>query len=193
MTVHKPWPVGFSPAAAKFVESIRLYHIPGYGDDEVGFMAETAWRTDPDVIFDWGTNLGASARIFHELHYCEVVTVDLPPALEPLDRDHAGVSTGRILHPSIRQLHGDGVTMALQTFREGPYVKPLFFLDGCHLAENVFREIWSINRVCPQGSLLIHDTRQQPGKSIRSWQRRYGGYKVTWLQSQAGMASMVPK
>jgi hypothetical protein len=157
-------------------------------------MHDTVALVKPDRIFDWGTNVGASARIFHEATdaHCIVETIDLPKVLEPLDRDHAGTHTGLHLVPEIRQHRGDGVTEAIRLCAIWNPERPLFFLDGNHLHENVFREIWSIHKFCPRGVLLVHDTNQQPGDAVRKWQHRYGGYRVDVLNSQAGMARLIP-
>jgi hypothetical protein len=180
-----------SRATAKRIVGMGL---PGYGEDEVGFMCETVEIVQPDRIFDWGTNVGASARIFYEacIVHCIVETIDLPAVLEQLDRDHAGGRTGSHLTPEIRTHRGDGVTEALRLCAAWEPKRPLFFLDGNHLRENVFREIWSIHKFCPRGVLLIHDTNQQPGDAVRNWQHRYGGYRLDVLNSQAGMVRMIP-
>jgi hypothetical protein len=168
--------------------------LSGYGEDEINFMCDTVELVQPDRVLDWGTNLGASARVFYEATgaNCVVETIDLPMVLEALDRDHAGAGTGLHLHPDIRQHRGDGVTEALRLCATWNPKRPLFFLDGNHLRENVFREIWAIHKFCPHGVLLVHDTNQQPGDAIRNWQHRYGGYRLDVLNSQAGMVRMIP-
>jgi hypothetical protein len=173
-----------------FSKRITDMGVPGYGEDELIFMHKTVKAFEPDRIFDWGTNVGASARIFYEATkrtHCVIETIELPRIVERLDRDYAGDRTGRWLVPGIRQHWGDGVTVALTRAAIWQPARPLFFLDGNHLRENVFREIWAINKFCPHGALLIHDTRQQPGEAVAEWRERYGGYLETALGSQAGM------
>ncbi len=180
------------------VDHIVRLGIPGYGQDELAFMEETILLCPPHFIGDWGTNRGSSARIFYELtayHHiaCEVHTVELPLVLAPAD--HPGQATGEFLEDvrdEVHQHQGDGVTVALeQAFNID---QPLFFLDGDHSLENVYREIRMINRVRPDATMLLHDTQFFPGQAARAFLGRFPGcYTQTELRSQAGMMRLSPK
>jgi hypothetical protein len=189
-----------SEISNQICDTIRGLRLPGYGDDEVGFMAETVERLRPDFVGDWGTNRGSSARIFYEASKAclpaaiRIVTVDLPTELEPLDRDHAGQATALFLKGTpVKRLRGDGVTTALSAYVRSGCGSPLFFLDGDHLKENVFREIVLINRLAPTAVMLCHDTRNGPGTAIADFMARTpGSYTVEFLASQAGMTRLWP-
>ncbi len=170
--------------------------IPGYGEDEIAFMEETILLCPPHLIGDWGTNRGSSARIFYELtaYYhiaCEVHTVDLPGVLAP--NDHPGHTWGEFIKDTGVIWHeGDGVTEALLYSVE--IGQPLFFLDGDHSYENVYREIRMIHRVRPEATMLLHDTQSFPGQAARTFLGRFPGtYTLTELRSQAGMMRLSPK
>lgn len=175
-------------------ELIESLMIPGYGFDEVGFIEETLLLLKPDFIGEWGTNRGSSARIFYELTQlheisCKIHTVELPAVLAQLDPAHSGASTGALLADIPVTCHqGDGVTEALEQYALSKTVRPLFFLDGEHLYENVFREIVSVNRYDPDAWMLIHDTRHGPGIAAEQYNNRFPAhYEVTILGSQTGM------
>jgi len=178
---------------------IAKAEIPGYGTDEVEFIEETLLACRPKFIGEWGTNLGASARIFHELcvhHEIPAVinTVDLPEELESLDRDHSGIQTGDLLEGvPVWRHRGDGVTVALEMWVRAGRPPALFFLDGDHGFENVYRELVAIATVAPRAWMLLHDTQGAPGAASLTFVGRFPGrYDRVHLQSQAGMIRMVP-
>lgn len=186
---------------SKGTDLIEALEIPGYGMDEVSMMEIAVMEIRPEFIGEWGTNRGSSARIFHEL--CKlhritttIATVELPLRLAPLDRDHSGVSSGEMIKGQpIVQLQGDGVTEALLewVYRNKPE-RTLFFLDGDHLKENVFREIVSISRMAPKATMLLHDTKDGPGQAARDFVARFPDlYDTVELQSQAGMIRLTAR
>jgi hypothetical protein len=180
------------------VDHIVRLGIPGYGNDELAFMEETILLCPPHFIGDWGTNRGSSARIFYEMtayHHiaCEVHTVELPLVLAPAD--HPGHQAGEFLEDlrvQVPQHEGDGVTVALE--HSLGIDQPLFFLDGDHSLENVYREIRMIHRVRPEASMLLHDTQVFPGQAVRQFLGWFPGcYTMTELASQAGMMRLSAK
>jgi cephalosporin hydroxylase len=142
-----------------------------YPLNELLLMAAAACRLKPSVVFDWGTHIGASARIFYEcreafgLDY-EIHSVDLPPDAEHVE--HPGKERGRLVRGLDRvYLHrGNGVTVALDQWKElGRPLRPLFFVDGDHAYESVRDELNGIFSAIPDASALAHDTFFQSAES----------------------------
>ena len=186
---------------SKGSDLIEQLEIPGYGADEVAMMEITLIAAQPEFIGEWGTNRGSSARIFYELcliHGIDplIVTVDLPDELAALDRDHAGIFSGGMLSKTnVCQMRGDGVTTALLMWHyEHRPERSVFFLDGDHLKESVFREIVLVNRMAPKATMLLHDTTQGPGQAVRDYLERFPDqYDLTELHSQAGMMRLMAR
>ncbi|KEF41458.1 MAG: hypothetical protein ER33_11375 [Cyanobium sp. CACIAM 14] len=138
---------------------------------ELMLMTATVCRLQPPLIFEWGTNIGKSARLFHEIaQYFRIKTTvhtcDLPDDVDHVEHPHAqrgamvrGLEGG--------QLHqGDGLTTSLGLWEQaGRPPSPLFFLDGDHSHASVRREIDGILAVVPDPVLLLHDTFLQSSDS----------------------------
>jgi hypothetical protein len=131
---------------------------------ELMLMTAVACRVNPPQIFDWGTHIGKSARVFYEcrIHYglrAEIHSTDLPDDVSHVE--HPGLERGRLVH-SLKGVHlhqGDGLETSLAVWRAtGCQVGPLFFLDGDHAYESVLRELLSIMDAVPSASVLLHDT-----------------------------------
>ncbi|RXH01601.1 hypothetical protein [Bradyrhizobium vignae] len=94
--VERSWPdPARNPTASEFEVDLwtlssflleKLVPVVGthpYPLNELLLMSAAACRLKPSVVFDWGTHIGASARIFYEcerifnLGY-EIHTIDLP-------------------------------------------------------------------------------------------------------------------
>lgn len=178
-------------------ERIVSLGIPGYGHTEVDFIHQAVGHWRPDIIFDWGTNKGSSARILFESartwgFETVVHTIDLPLELSPADRDHAGAESGIYIRsvPVVGHV-GDGVTVALLTYVRSRRHRPLFFIDGDHSYENVVRELRYIKRVAPSGAMILHDTNGHPGRAAIDICQN-SGYTLRVLNSQAGMMLVHP-
>jgi len=182
---------------------VRALGLPAYGDEEVLLVAETVQRYRPTHVFEWGTNVGASARLFYEAAVvlgltCEVHTVELPDDQAHLDRDHAGARTAALLEatPEVRQHRGDGVGVALRLCGELAPERPLFFLDGCHRYECVSRELYAIAVAAPRSCVLVHDIfhpEERTGEAVRDFAENPDcGYELLQFHSQAGMARLWP-
>jgi cephalosporin hydroxylase len=142
-----------------------------YPLNELLLMTAAACRLKPSVVFDWGTHIGASARIFHEcretfgLDY-EIHSVDLPPDAAHLE--HPGEEHGRLVRglPRVHLHRGNGVDVALAQWRKlGSPKRPLFFVDGDHAYESVRDELNQIFSAVPDASALAHDTFFQSSES----------------------------
>lgn len=124
----------------------------------------------PKLVVEWGTNIGASARIFHELnvHYkigAEIHSIDLPDSISHVE--HPKGRRGILVRGLQVTLHqGDGPTVAASILKERKSVAhPLVFIDGDHSRESVLRDARMVMEVTPGAALLFHDTFYQPGAS----------------------------
>lgn len=190
------------PTPATVLAHVRELGIPAYGDDEVLFMADTALKLTPDDVFDWGTNVGASARIFWEITqmvgFGRVHSVDLPADVEHIE--HPGHRYAQLLDGCDVDLHrGDGATISAELVRRLRPYRPLFFVDGDHQADNVKRELETIYAAAPLAVCLIHDTRAHAGEGVNAFladraQSPHGyRFDVDSLFSQTGMTRLWPR
>lgn len=127
-------------------------------------MTAAVCRIRPTHILEWGTNIGASARIFHEICRsfsvkAEIHSVDLPDDVE--HGEHPGGERGRLVR-GLREVslyQGDGLEVSLAVLAASPDpLRPLFFLDGDHGYHSVRRELETVVARVPSASVLIHDT-----------------------------------
>jgi cephalosporin hydroxylase len=142
-----------------------------YPLNELLLMTAAACQLKPSVVFDWGTHIGASARIFYECERAfklgyQIHSVDLPPQANHVE--HPGEEHGRLVRGLARvHLHrGDGVKVALDQWQKlGRPQRPLFFVDGDHAYESVRDELNEIFSTVPDASALAHDTFFQSAES----------------------------
>jgi cephalosporin hydroxylase len=131
---------------------------------ELMLMVASVCRLRPPMIFEWGTHIGKSARIFHETaaHFgipLQIHSVDLHDEVAHVE--HPGDRRGALVLgiDGVTLHQGDGLTNSLKIWEEGGMpAHPLFFVDGDHSYESVRREIDGILEVIPGSSLLLHDT-----------------------------------
>lgn len=142
--------------------------------NELLLMAAAVARFQPQLIFEWGTHIGKSARVFYEISNAlnintTVHSIDLPDESEHVEHPHS--ERGKLVR-GIKKviLHqGDGLDTALQILakRKGETQKGkevLFFVDGDHSYESVKRELSGIMKAAPKAVILLHDTfYQSPG------------------------------
>ncbi|BBZ96744.1 cephalosporin hydroxylase [Bradyrhizobium diazoefficiens] len=135
-----------------------------YPLNELLLITAAACRLKPSVVFDWGTHIGVSARIFYECDQAfnlgyEIHSVDLPP--DATHVEHPGQEHGRLVR-GLDKVHlhrGDGVKVALEQWQKlGRPARPLFFVDGDHAYESVRGELGEIFSTVPDASVLAHDT-----------------------------------
>lgn len=146
--------------------------------DELQLMTTAVCKFKPALIFEWGTNIGKSARIFYEITKqfniaSEIHSVDLPD--EVSHNEHPGSRRGELvkgLHQVI--LHqGDGLKTTLGIWeksleiwkKSGRKGNVLFFLDGDHSYSTVKLELETILTRIPQAKVLLHDTFYQSAES----------------------------
>jgi hypothetical protein len=135
-----------------------------YPLNELLLMTGAACWLKPSVVFDWGTHIGASARIFYECNETfklgyEIHSIDLLPDASHVE--HPGQEHGRLVRGLARvHLHrGNGVEVALEQWHAcGRPKRALFFVDGDHAYESVRGELNEIFSTVPDASAIAHDT-----------------------------------
>lgn len=152
----------------------RLVPIVGthpYPLDELLLMAAALCRLKPTHIFEWGTHVGKSARIFYEIAKgfgitTEIHSIDLPD--ESDHPEHPGRKRGLLVKdiPEVRLHQGDGLEESLKIVEglKGTF-RPLFFLDGDHEYASVMRELVGIMTKVPNAAILLHDAFYQSAES----------------------------
>ena len=176
LRTRRPWPGPPNPTAAEFeVDNWELSElvlhdlVPVVGTkpfplNELLLMAGAVARFRPQTIFEWGTHVGKSARVFHDtskaLGVATLVhSIDLPDDAEHVE--HPGRSRGQLVRhlPDVRLHQGDGLDVALQLMLpDSRASRTLFFLDGDHAYTSVLRELEAIADHAPTAAILVHDS-----------------------------------
>lgn len=145
----------------------KLFPIVGihpFPVNELLLITSSICYFKPSHIFDWGTNVGKSARIFYETSKyfqinAEIHSIDLPEDINHVEHPHGEM--GRLVRGiSEVKLHfGDGLDTSLEICRSAEKVtNPLFLLDGDHEYESVYRELEGIINMIDNPVILVHDT-----------------------------------
>lgn len=150
---------------------VPVVGIKPYPLNELSLMVAAVCRLQPSHIFEWGTHVGKSARIFYETcAYFNIKTtihsIDLPDNVEHVE--HPKDQKGKLVKDFDRVIlhQGDGLTEALKICKKNSINKNiLFFLDGDHEYRSVERELTGIIKNIPEANILIHDTFYQSSKS----------------------------
>jgi cephalosporin hydroxylase len=131
--------------------------------DEQMLMTSAVCIVQPDIIFDWGTHIGKSARVFYEIckHFgikCEIHSIDLPDNVE--HEEHPGETRGYLVRglANVTLHQGDGVKTALKIYKKNGSQRALFYIDGDHSYESVKRELSLILASIERPAVLLHDT-----------------------------------
>ena len=137
---------------------------------ELSLLVSSVAGLKPTQIFEWGTNIGKSARIFYET--CEqfkicsdIHSIDLPDDVS--HNEHPQKQRGKLVWDikTVNLHQGDGVNISLDIYKNNPTKRPLFFLDGDHSYESVLRELNQIINNISSPIILIHDTFYQSSES----------------------------
>ena len=138
---------------------------------ELLLMSSAVVKFRPDYIFEWGTHLGMSARIFYEI--CEkynikvtIHSIDLPDNIEHIEHpgDKRGYKVKGLKNVILHQ--GDGLNTSIDIANKlNGSNKLLFFLDGDHSFESVSRELNGVYNAFQESYILIHDTFYQSSDS----------------------------
>ena len=151
-----------------------LFPIVGtspYPITEQLLMTSAVINLNPQYIFEWGTHLGISARIFHEVckKYkieAKIHSIDLPDDVEHIEHpgQKRGIKVKGISNVSLHQ--GDGLDISKNIISElNSDSKILFFLDGDHSYDSVTRELNGVYNIFPKADILVHDTFYQSTNS----------------------------
>lgn len=143
--------------------------------NELLLMAGAVARFEPKLIFEWGTHIGKSARVFYEVSENlrlkpTIHSIDLPIDAEHIE--HPRELRGMLVKGLKRvKLHeGDGIETALALYKNWDKGKHksnrvLFFIDGDHSYKSVKRELESITKDAPKAAILLHDSFYQSANS----------------------------
>lgn len=172
--------------------------------DEQMLMVETVCCFRPKYIFDWGTHVGKSARIFWETCqafnvHTEVHSIDLPDDEDHVE--HPGETRGMLVKDcaGVTLHQGDGVSTALE-IRKAKASKDdvcLFYVDGDHSYDSVKRELGMILKADKNPLVLLHDTFYQskdsgynvgPNQAINELLKNYP--KLKRVDTQLGLPGM---
>jgi cephalosporin hydroxylase len=145
---------------------VPVVGVHPYPLNELCLMVTAVAALKPTHLFEWGTNLGKSARIFHETSRrfgvgTRIYSVDLPEDIDHVEHPHEkrGMFVKGI--DKVTLLLGDGLDTSLKLCRElkvqGTF-SPLFFIDGDHSYDSVKRELEAIISAVPEANILLHDT-----------------------------------
>jgi len=132
--------------------------------NELNLLTASVCVFRPSHIFEWGTNIGKSARIFFEIckyfgFDTEIHTIDLPDDVE--HDEHPLRKRGYYVKgiKAVKKHQGDGVTTAIDLCASlENSIRPFFFLDGDHEYESVHRELRLIHKNVMSPAILVHDT-----------------------------------
>jgi len=149
----------------KLVPVVGVHPFP---IDELLLLAAAVTKIKPTHIFEWGTNIGKSARVFFETGKffniaTDIHSIDLPDNAP--HAEHPGARRGRLVRglQGVTLHTGDGLDTAMhlcRTFSTDGFT-PLFFIDGDHSYESVKRELSGVLANVPDAHILVHDTFNQ--------------------------------
>lgn len=150
---------------------LPIVGVSPYPITELLLMSSAVVKLKPNYIFEWGTHLGMSARIFFEI--CKkyrinatIHSIDLPDDIDHIEhpREKRGIKVKGIKNVILHQ--GDGLTTSIGIAKKlEDKSKLLFLLDGDHSYDSVTRELNGIYKVFPNASMVIHDTFFQSSNS----------------------------
>ncbi len=170
---------------------------------ELTLMSASVVRFRPKAIFEWGTHIGKSARVFYETAEafgiaCQVHSFDLPDDVEHVEHPHK--QRGKLVRGlPVKLYQEDGVTGALRICKRDKIAddKVLFFVDGDHSYESVKGELAAIVKNHPRAKILLHDTFYQsskskynvgPWKAVDEFTKKHKSYKR--ISTNTGLPGM---
>ena len=171
--------------------------------NELMLMTATVCRFKPEMIFEWGTNIGKSARIFYEITKTfnirsEIHSIDLPD--DVFHNEHPQDNRGKMVRglKEVTLHQADGIECSLGLIKQkSPKGKVLFFVDGDHSYESVIKELSAILQNVPDAVVLLHDTFYQsedskynigPFKAVKEVLGNYKGYEL--ISTNMGLPGM---
>lgn len=152
---------------------VPVVGVHPYPLNELCLMVAAVACLKPTHVFEWGTNLGKSARIFYESARrfstgTRIYSVDLPEEIDHVEHPHE--KRGMFVKglDGVTLLLGDGLDTSFNLCREMKAQRtfsPLFFIDGDHSYDSVRRELEAIISNVPEANILLHDTFYQSQES----------------------------
>jgi cephalosporin hydroxylase len=145
----------------KLVSVVGVHPFPL---NELMLLSSAVCRFKPALIFEWGTNIGKSARVFYETIKsfninCQIHSIDLPDNV--FHKEHPQTKRG-IFVKGIKEvtLHqADGLSRSFEIYdKSNVNDNVLFFVDGDHSYETVKNELSSILKHIPNAIVILHDT-----------------------------------
>ncbi len=150
---------------------LPLVGVSPYPITEQLLLCSAVVKIKPDYIFEWGTHLGISARIFYEV--CKnyelntiIHSIDLPDNVDHIEHpgEKRGIKVQGIKNVKLHQ--GDGLNTSIEIAKQlEDNAKLLFLLDGDHSYDSVTRELNGIQKTFPTANMIIHDTFYQSSDS----------------------------
>lgn len=142
---------------------IPVVGIHPYPIAELNLMVAAICRLKPQQVFEWGTNIGKSARIFYEIGKqfnipIEIHSIDLPDNLD--HQEHPRSRRGHMVigYAGVTLHQGDGLSKAIELYQRQSQNTTMVFIDGDHSYESVYRELSGIIETMPNAAILLHDT-----------------------------------
>lgn len=191
---------GLSPEIVKHLKEIGV--VPQYGWEEVDLIYATILEYQPDIICEWGTNIGYSARLFAEL--IQEIGIDCPVHSTDITESAAKGRRGEMAGPLVNLHVGEGLELSLRL--TGDAKRPLFFLDDDHMFDHVRRQLYMIAEVEPGAVMLIHDVMKvekvggdsvwvahEPHRAIMDFLSQHGGYEAVFVTNGSSMARLWPR
>jgi hypothetical protein len=132
--------------------------------NELMLMSATVCRFRPEYIFEWGTHVGKSARVFYETAKAfsvptNIHSIDLPD--DVFHNEHPKEGRGHLVKglKGVILHQADGLSKSLELVKDlAPKGATLFFVDGDHSYESVKRELSAILQQVAHPVVLLHDT-----------------------------------
>ncbi len=167
---------------------IPIVGVHPYPVAELNLMVAAICRLKPQQVFEWGTNIGKSARIFYETGKqfnipLEIHSIDLPDNQE--HQEHPKSKRGNMVKGcnGVKLHQADGLSKTIELYLLKPQSRTLVFIDGDHSYESVRRELNGVVNAMPKAHIMLHDTFYQSEES---------GYNIGPYKAVTEMLAMMP-
>ncbi|MFN3531096.1 MAG: methyltransferase domain-containing protein [Candidatus Brocadia sp.] len=169
--INRTYPEADKSMLSNFIIT-KLIPIVGtkpYPLDELLLICSAVSYFKPQAIIEWRTHSGCSARIFYETTkhlgvHAEIHSIDLPPSVSHPENLKDGRATFVKGLPITLHL-GDGLDVAKELMKNKKNIFTLFFVDGDHSYQSVWRELNGIKTIAENAAILVHDTFYQGKES----------------------------